>query len=192
MPICDWEGFHKPSNAGEEVILPHMNFPLRRIGAVDVGWGLLLEVCVLFVNEGFIVVRHLVILCCEVGINQPVWPQDLLLRPAFDGDGFDKNSIVNIEDDYVLVASVGSDGEPAQMVTEQHARDLDNGHENEVRMCVEGFLGERFHSVNRFAIRWEWWWDSCWGGDFCGLFTLMRLVHVAFFSFIFELDVLLN
>jgi hypothetical protein len=78
------------------------------------------------------------------------------------------------------------------LVAEQHAGDLDNGHEDEVRMSVEGFLGKRFHSVDRLAIRWEWRWDSCWGGGFCGSFTLMRLVQVAFFSFVVGLDVLLN
>jgi hypothetical protein len=59
-PICNWEGFWKPSIAGEEVILPRMNFPFRQIGAVDTGWGVL-EVCVLFANEGFIIVRRLVV-----------------------------------------------------------------------------------------------------------------------------------
>ncbi len=58
--------------------------------------------------------------------------------------------------------------------------------------CVEGFLGEQYHSVNRFAIGWEWWRVSCWGGGFHGSFTLTRLVHVAFFSFVIDLDVLLN
>jgi hypothetical protein len=61
--------------------------------------------------------------------------------------------IVNVDDDYVLIASVGSDGEPAQLVTEQHARDLDNGHEDKVCMCIERL--KWFHSVNRFAIGWE-------------------------------------
>jgi hypothetical protein len=88
---------------------------------VDVGGGVL-EACVIFANEGYDTMRHLIIHlvklwfeapCCEVGINQPVRPEELLLRPAFDGDGFDKISIVNVEDDYVLVASVGSDGKPA-------------------------------------------------------------------------------
>ena len=143
------------------MILPRTNFPFRQIGAVDVRWGVL-EACVLFANEGFDVVRCLVVhlvklrfeaLCCEVGINQPVHPQDLLPRPTFDGDRFDKVSIANEEDDYVLVASVRSDGELAQLVTEQNARDLNNGHEEEVCMWVEGFLGKQFQSVNWFAIR---------------------------------------
>ncbi len=85
--IRNWEGFQKPGNAGEEVILPCTNFPFRRIGAVDVRWGVL-EACVLFENEGFYVMGHLVIHlvtlwveapCCEVGINQLVCPQELLL-----------------------------------------------------------------------------------------------------------------
>ncbi len=101
-------------------------------------------------------------------------------------------SIINVEDDDVLAASVGSDGEPVQLVAEQHARDLDKGHEDKERTCIEGFLGEQFHSVNWFAIRWEWWWDSCCGGCFCRSFTLTRLVHVAFFSFVIDLDMLLN
>jgi hypothetical protein len=63
--------------------------------------------------------------------------------------------IVNVDDDYVLIASVGSDGELAQLVTEQHASDLDNGHEDKVCMCIERFLRKRFHSVNQFAIGWE-------------------------------------
>jgi hypothetical protein len=106
------------------VILPRTNLPFSQIGAVDVGWGVL-EECVLFANEGFNVMRRLVFhlmksrfeaLCCEVGINQPVHPQELLLGPAFDGDGFDKVSIVNVEDDDVLVVCVGSDGEVVQLV----------------------------------------------------------------------------
>jgi hypothetical protein len=85
--VCNWEGFWKPSNAREEVILPHITFPFHRTGVVDVGWGVL-EACVLFANEGFDIVRrlvfHLVKLrvetpCCEVGINPPVCPQELLL-----------------------------------------------------------------------------------------------------------------
>ncbi len=69
------------------MILPHTNFLFRQIGAVYVGWGVL-EVCILFANEGFDVVRHLVIYlvklrfeapCCEVGINQLVHLQELLL-----------------------------------------------------------------------------------------------------------------
>ncbi len=59
-------------------------------------------------------------------------------------------------------------------------------------MSIEGFLGKRFQSVNWIAIGWEWRWDSCWGGDFCGSLTLTRLVHVAFFSFVVDLDVLSN
>jgi hypothetical protein len=66
------------------------------------------------------------------------------------------------------------DGKAARLVTEQHAGDLNNGHEDEVRTCVEGFLGKRFQSVNQFAIGWEWRWNSCWGGGFCGMFTLTR------------------
>ncbi len=86
-PICDWEGFWKLSNAREEVVLPRTNFPLCQIGAVDVEWGVL-EACVLFVNDSFDIVRHLIIHlvklwfeapCCEVGINQPVRLQELLL-----------------------------------------------------------------------------------------------------------------
>ncbi len=96
------------------MILPRKNFTFHRIGAVDVGWGAL-EACVLFANEGFDAMRRLVIHlvklrfeapCCEVDINQLVHPQELLLRPAFDGDGFDKIGIVNVEDDDALVASV--------------------------------------------------------------------------------------
>jgi hypothetical protein len=60
--------------------------------------------------------------------------------------------VSGVEDDNVLVASVGSDGELSQLVAEQHARDLDNGHEGKVHTWVEGFPGERFHSVNWFAI----------------------------------------
>ncbi len=86
-PICNWEGFWEPSDAREEVILPRTSFPFCRIGAVDVGWGVL-EACVLFANEGFNIMIHLVIHlvklwfeapCCEVGINQPICPQQLLL-----------------------------------------------------------------------------------------------------------------
>ena len=40
------------------------------------------------------------------------------LCPAFDGDGFYKISIVDVEDDNVFVASVGCDGEPAQLIAE--------------------------------------------------------------------------
>ncbi len=40
-PICNWEGLWKPSDAREEVVFPSANFPYRRIGAVDVGWGVL-------------------------------------------------------------------------------------------------------------------------------------------------------
>ncbi len=161
-PICNWEGFWKPRDAREEVILPCTNFPFCQIGVVYVGWGVL-EVCILFfTNEGFDVMRRLVIHlvklqfeapCCEVDIHQWVCPQELLLRPAFDGDKFDKISIINVEHDDVLVASIGSDGEPAQLVTEQHARDLSNGHEDKVRMCVEGFLGERC-SIVTISLPW--------------------------------------
>jgi hypothetical protein len=41
IPICNWEGLWKPSNAGEEVVFPSTNFLFRQIGAVDVGWGVL-------------------------------------------------------------------------------------------------------------------------------------------------------
>jgi hypothetical protein len=75
--------------------------------------------------------------------------------------------MVNVEDDDVLVASVRSDGEAAQLVSEQHAGDLDDVHEDKVRTSVEGFLGKQFHSVNWFAIVWEWQWDPCWGACFC-------------------------
>ncbi len=189
-PICNWEGLWKPSNAGVEVVFPRMNFMFRQIGVVDVGWGVLWA-CVLIANECFDVVRllvvHLVKLrlqapCCEIGIDQPVSLQELLLGPAFDW--------VNVEVDYVLVASVNSDGEPAQLVAEQHVGDLNNGHEDKVHTSIEGFLGRGFHSLNWFAIKWEWRWDSCRGGCFRGSFTLTRLVHVTFFSFIVDLDVL--
>jgi hypothetical protein len=69
---------------------------------------------------------------------------------------------------------------------------LDDGHEDEVHMGIEGFLEERCHSVIWFAVGWEWWWVSCWGGGFCGAFTLTRLVHVALFSLIVDLDGLSN
>ncbi len=64
-PICNWGGFWKPTDAREEVILPCMNFPFCQIGAVDIGWGVL-ELCVLFVNEGFDVVRCLIIHLVEL------------------------------------------------------------------------------------------------------------------------------
>jgi hypothetical protein len=68
------------------------------------------------------------------------------------GTDLAKVEFVNVEDDYILVASIRCDGEPAQLVAEQHARDLNNGHEDEVRTSVEGFLGKWFHSVNQFAM----------------------------------------
>ncbi len=40
-PICNKEGFWKPSDAGEEVILPRPNFPCCHISTVDTGWGVL-------------------------------------------------------------------------------------------------------------------------------------------------------
>ncbi len=76
-PICVREGFWKPSDAREEVILPSPNFPFCWIVAVDVRWGLL-ELCVLFANEVFYIVRCLVVhlvelqsesTCCEVCIH---------------------------------------------------------------------------------------------------------------------------
>ncbi len=130
--------------------------------------------------------------CCQVGINQLVSPQELLLWPAFDDDGIVEVIIITVEDDYVLVASARSDGKPAWLVAEQHAIDLYNGHEDNVHTSVEEFFGKQFHSVNWFAIRREWRWVSRWGGGFCGLFTLTRLVHVAFFGFVLDLDVLSN
>ncbi len=87
IPICDWEVFWKPRDAREEVILPRTNFPFRWVSAVNVGWGVL-EACVLVANEGFNVMRCLVVhlmklrfeaLCFEVGIYQPVGLQELLL-----------------------------------------------------------------------------------------------------------------
>ncbi len=57
---------------------------------------------------------------------------------------------MNVEDDDVLVASVRRDGEPARLVAEQHAGDLDDGHEDKVRTSIERFLGKRVHTVNRF------------------------------------------
>ncbi len=59
-------------------------------------------------------------------------------------------------------------------------------------MGIEGFLEEWCHSIIWFAVGWEWWWVSCWGGGFYGTFTLTRLVHVALFSIFFDLDVLSN
>jgi hypothetical protein len=64
-----------------------MNFPFPQIGAVDVWWGVL-EAYALFRNECFDVVRFLVVHlvkyrfeapCHEIGINQLVSPQELLL-----------------------------------------------------------------------------------------------------------------
>jgi hypothetical protein len=54
-PICNREGFWKPSNTGEEVILPSLNFPFHRIGAVDVEWGVF-EPGALLVNDFFYIV----------------------------------------------------------------------------------------------------------------------------------------
>jgi hypothetical protein len=59
-------------------------------------------------------------------------------------------------------------------------------------MGVEEFLEEWCHSANRIAVRWEWWWVFCWGGGFCGIITLTRLVHMALFSIVIDLDVPLN
>ncbi len=111
--------------------------------------------------KGFDIMRCLVMhllelrfesLCCEVGIKQPVRLQKLLLPPAFDGGRFDKICIINVEDGDVLVASVRCDGEMALLIAEQHARDFNNGHEDEVHLGIERFLGEWCHSVNQFAI----------------------------------------
>jgi hypothetical protein len=59
-PVCNWEGFWKPGNVKEEVILPHTNLLFCQIGAVGVGCCAL-EVCVLFANEGFSIMRRLVV-----------------------------------------------------------------------------------------------------------------------------------
>jgi hypothetical protein len=125
-PICNREGFWKPSNTGEEVILASPNFSFCQIGAVDVGWGVF-ELSALLVNEVFCILRYLVVhlvelqfesTCCEVSIHSLVHWQELFFCPAFDGDGFYKISILDVEDDKVFDASVGRDGEPALLIAE--------------------------------------------------------------------------
>jgi hypothetical protein len=75
--ICNREGFWKPSNTREDVILASPIFLFCRIGAVDVGWSVF-EPGALLANEVFYIIRYLVVhlvelqfesTCCEVSIH---------------------------------------------------------------------------------------------------------------------------
>ena len=113
-PICDGKGGGQAGKSRGEVIIPRAYCAFGGIGAMHIGRGVL-EVGVLGGDNGFDVVRRLVIHFVEARFEAPggeiivsdlVGAKEFFLGPIFDGNGSNEVGIVDIEDDQVRVAAV--------------------------------------------------------------------------------------
>jgi hypothetical protein len=103
-----------------------------------------------------------------------------------DGNGSNCIGIKDVEDNNIHMAAVGCDRETACMIGEEVAIDSIDGHEDEVRAGVLGFLRDILHGFIEAVMNLKW--HGCWSG-LSGLDSLALLIHVSHFGFCGNRDV---
>ena len=191
-PICDGKGGGQAGESRGEVVLPCSYGAFGGISAVHIGRGVL-KVGVLGGNEGFNVMRRLVIHFVEARFEAPggeiivsdlVGAKEFFFRPILDGNGSDEVGIVDIEDDQVSVAAVGRDGETSSLIGEYPTGGVGECHEDE--MGVVYCAGRR----NTFILGVIVGVDEDNGGVAARgrALALASLIHVPLFSCIVDRD----
>ena len=159
---------------------------------MHIGRGVL-EVGVLGGDNGFDVVRRLVIHFVEARFEAPggeiivsdlVGAKEFFLGPIFDGNGSNEVGIVDIEDDQVRVAAVRRDGESSSLIGENPPGGVGECHEDE--MGVLDCAGRRKTFILGVIVGVD---EDDGGVAARGrALALASLIHVTLFSCIVDRD----
>jgi hypothetical protein len=115
--------------------------------------------------------------------------EKLFFWAFLDGNRANCNRIEDLEDNNICLAAVGCDGKAVDLIGEEVAIDLLDGHENKMCVRVVGFLRDIFHGV--IDNVWHTNWLGCWVGKtrLGGSDTLAILIHVSHLWFCGDRDV---